>query len=49
LKLVPDARTSAKKKIEVDYDKCIRCYCCHEVCPENAIVVRRMKPLRKGW
>ncbi len=24
-------------KARVDYAKCIRCYCCHEVCPVNAI------------
>ena len=23
-----------------DYAKCIRCYCCQEMCPENAIYVR---------
>ncbi len=22
---------------EIDYDKCIRCYCCYELCPERAI------------
>ena len=21
----------------VDYERCIRCYCCHEICPEAAI------------
>ena len=25
------------KKIEFDYDKCIRCYCCVEVCPRGAL------------
>ncbi len=24
----------------VDDDKCIRCYCCHEVCPNAAIELR---------
>ncbi len=23
-----------------DYGRCIRCYCCQEVCPENAITVQ---------
>jgi uncharacterized protein (DUF362 family)/NAD-dependent dihydropyrimidine dehydrogenase PreA subunit len=23
-----------------DYDKCIRCYCCQEMCPEGAIVLK---------
>ena len=25
------------KKASFDYDACIRCYCCQEVCPQNAI------------
>lgn len=24
-----------------DYDKCIKCYCCQEMCPENAITVKK--------
>ena len=28
------------KEIELDTDKCIRCYCCHEMCPHNAIYVK---------
>lgn len=28
------------KGIKVDYDKCIRCYCCLEVCPYGAIEAR---------
>jgi formate hydrogenlyase subunit 6/NADH:ubiquinone oxidoreductase subunit I len=27
----------------VTYAKCIRCFCCHEVCPEDAIVLRSVK------
>ena len=35
---------SAKKgPEEVTYAKCIRCFCCHDVCPENAIVLRNVK------
>ena len=26
-----------KEKISFDYDRCIRCYCCIEVCPEGAL------------
>jgi len=26
-----------QRKIRIDYDRCIRCYCCQEVCPEGAI------------
>ncbi len=31
------ALTHERKKLHFDYDKCIRCYCCHEICPEKAI------------
>lgn len=40
------------RKVRIDYDKCIRCYCCIEVCPHAALrteepllgkVVRRLK------
>jgi len=23
------------------YSRCIRCYCCQEICPEGAIAVKR--------
>jgi formate hydrogenlyase subunit 6/NADH:ubiquinone oxidoreductase subunit I len=29
------------KRAHMDWNKCIRCYCCHEVCPENAIDLHR--------
>lgn len=32
-----EAITHDKKKIHFDYDKCIRCYCCIEVCPDGAL------------
>jgi len=28
---------------EINYSLCIRCYCCHEVCPEKAIDLRVIK------
>lgn len=28
------------KYVAVDYNRCIRCYCCHEVCPVDAIDIR---------
>jgi len=31
------------KQINIDYDKCIRCFCCLEICPEGAISVK------EGW
>lgn len=32
-----EALRISKRKAEVDYSKCIKCYCCHEVCTFNAI------------
>ena len=29
------------RKARYDYRKCIRCYCCQEMCPAKAISVRR--------
>ena len=34
------------KKVGFDYDKCIRCYCCLEVCPHAAIGTRETLPGR---
>jgi uncharacterized protein (DUF362 family) len=33
----------AKKKANIDLKKCIRCYCCHELCSEKAVELK--KPL----
>jgi uncharacterized protein (DUF362 family)/Pyruvate/2-oxoacid:ferredoxin oxidoreductase delta subunit len=30
-----------EKGVICDYDKCIRCFCCHEMCPDKAIDIRR--------
>ena len=30
-----------KQQLEFDYDKCIRCYCCLEVCPHGALKARQ--------
>jgi uncharacterized protein (DUF362 family)/Pyruvate/2-oxoacid:ferredoxin oxidoreductase delta subunit len=32
-----DAITMSKKKLAFDYENCIRCYCCFEVCPHGAL------------
>ena len=29
------------KKLEFDYSRCIRCFCCRELCPEAALAVRK--------
>jgi uncharacterized protein (DUF362 family)/Pyruvate/2-oxoacid:ferredoxin oxidoreductase delta subunit len=31
----------ANKKVVVNYRHCIRCYCCHEVCPVDAITIEK--------
>ncbi|TNF56314.1 DUF362 domain-containing protein [bacterium] len=35
-----EAISHTKKKINFDYEKCIRCYCCIEVCPHGALQAR---------
>lgn len=30
-----------EKRPRFDYDACIRCYCCQEMCPPQAIGLRR--------
>jgi formate hydrogenlyase subunit 6/NADH:ubiquinone oxidoreductase subunit I len=29
-----------KKYAQIDRETCIRCYCCHETCPQNAIELK---------
>jgi ferredoxin len=33
----PQAIAQQGKEIRFDYDRCIRCYCCVEVCPHGAL------------
>ncbi len=42
-----DAIAGEGKKLRIDYSRCIRCYCCQEVCPEVAIPLV-MSPLRNS-
>lgn len=28
--------------VMTDYKKCIKCYCCHEMCPKDAIYIRKL-------
>jgi uncharacterized protein (DUF362 family)/Pyruvate/2-oxoacid:ferredoxin oxidoreductase delta subunit len=37
------AMTMGAGKIDIDYSRCIRCFCCSEFCPERSIDVER------GW
>ena len=41
---VAGTRGSAKykKHVVADYSKCIRCYCCHEMCPVDAIKIEEV-------
>jgi uncharacterized protein (DUF362 family)/Pyruvate/2-oxoacid:ferredoxin oxidoreductase delta subunit len=34
------AITGKKRKLQFDYEKCIRCYCCIEVCPQGALAAK---------
>jgi len=46
-----NAITRERKKLRFDYDICIRCYCCVEVCPHGALHSEETLPgriLRKG-
>lgn len=38
------AITPDGKRLRFDYDKCIRCYCCIEVCPHGALTARETMP-----
>jgi len=33
--------TGKKKGIKCDYSKCISCFCCHEMCPDAAIDIKK--------
>jgi ferredoxin len=35
--------TGKRGRIDIDYSRCIRCFCCSEFCPEKAI------DIKQGW
>jgi uncharacterized protein (DUF362 family) len=37
----PQAMTMDKRGVMIDYSRCIRCFCCQELCPHNAITTRQ--------
>ena len=39
----PKVLKENEKGLEIDYGKCIRCFCCQEICPEGAIRIEA------GW
>ena len=43
----PDAITFSGRKAVIDYKGCIKCFCCHEMCPEKAIDIRRSRIFRR--
>jgi ferredoxin len=36
----PQAMKVVDGKVRINDEKCIRCYCCQELCPENAVQLR---------
>jgi formate hydrogenlyase subunit 6/NADH:ubiquinone oxidoreductase subunit I len=32
---------AGEKQVVIDYRTCIRCYCCHEICPARAITIEK--------
>jgi len=37
----PGAMTMDSQGVTIDYGRCIRCFCCQELCPHNAILTRQ--------
>ncbi len=37
----PQAMTMDQSGVHIDYGRCIRCFCCQELCPHNAITTRQ--------
>jgi uncharacterized protein (DUF362 family)/Pyruvate/2-oxoacid:ferredoxin oxidoreductase delta subunit len=40
---VATAGEGQEKQMVISYEKCIRCYCCHEICPLKAIDIKKVK------
>ena len=39
----------SRDRCRIDYKKCVRCLCCHEVCPYKAIYIKRNILTRMIW
>lgn len=37
----PQVMTVKNGKLQIDYDSCIRCFCCQELCPHGAIITEQ--------
>jgi len=42
----PEAMAMDSSRVEIDYGRCIRCFCCQELCPHGAIETRQGVLLR---
>jgi len=42
----PEAMRIENRRLQIDYDRCIRCFCCQELCPHGALVTRQGLLLR---
>ena len=42
----PRAMALAERGVSIDYRKCIRCFCCQELCPHGAVLTRQGALLR---
>jgi uncharacterized protein (DUF362 family)/Pyruvate/2-oxoacid:ferredoxin oxidoreductase delta subunit len=41
-----ETTTLDTKRVKIDYNRCIRCFCCQELCPHNAITTQQGMILR---
>jgi len=42
----PEAMQITQHKLQIDYDRCIRCFCCQELCPHGALHTKQGLLLR---
>ncbi|MCK4623472.1 MAG: DUF362 domain-containing protein [Desulfuromonadales bacterium] len=42
----PEAMKITGGKLQIDYDRCIRCFCCQELCPHGALTTKQGLLLR---
>jgi ferredoxin len=42
----PQAMTLDARGVQIDYRRCIRCFCCQELCPQGAVLTRQGVLLR---
>lgn len=42
----PKVMTLSNKRLQIDYHRCIRCFCCQELCPHGAFTTRQGLLLR---